>query len=247
MDIITRKEARELGLKIYFDGTECKRGHISDKFVSSGRCCECVEEDNEIIVEQKEHQVAMRKQQSEKAKEALVFIRQTMNDLDEAEKLQFRTNVTNGTDELDIFPRSRDAAKRLGEDFYDTGLPCKRNHLSKRYTETGQCVACRNQLKEEYKPYTKIYAHERRARFKDAEGFFSKSDIDILFLSQNGLCKYCRVDLKEHGYHIDHRIPLVKGGTNWPENLQLLCPRCNLKKKDKMPEQYEKEIGYKDE
>jgi 5-methylcytosine-specific restriction endonuclease McrA len=35
---------------------------------------------------------------------------------------------------------------------------------------------------------------------------------------------------EEQSYHIDHMIPLSRGGSNWPSNLQLLCPRCNLSK-----------------
>jgi 5-methylcytosine-specific restriction endonuclease McrA len=32
--------------------------------------------------------------------------------------------------------------------------------------------------------------------------------------------------------HIDHRVPLAKGGTNHVENLWTLCDRCNLGKSD---------------
>lgn len=31
-------------------------------------------------------------------------------------------------------------------------------------------------------------------------------------------------------YHIDHIVALARGGANEVANLQLLCPRCNLKK-----------------
>lgn len=39
--IITRKEAKDLNLKTYFTGIPCKRGHISQRAVGSGKCREC--------------------------------------------------------------------------------------------------------------------------------------------------------------------------------------------------------------
>lgn len=35
--------------------------------------------------------------------------------------------------------------------------------------------------------------------------------------------------------HIDHVIPLSKGGTNWPANLRPACSSCNLRKSDQWP------------
>jgi 5-methylcytosine-specific restriction endonuclease McrA len=32
------------------------------------------------------------------------------------------------------------------------------------------------------------------------------------------------------GFHIDHIIPVARGGTNHPDNLTLACPTCNLEK-----------------
>jgi 5-methylcytosine-specific restriction endonuclease McrA len=32
------------------------------------------------------------------------------------------------------------------------------------------------------------------------------------------------------GYHIDHIVPIAKGGTSERRNLQLLAPICNLRK-----------------
>lgn len=39
-------------------------------------------------------------------------------------------------------PKTRDLALCKGELFYDTGLPCRHGHLSKRYTTSGSCFEC---------------------------------------------------------------------------------------------------------
>jgi hypothetical protein len=39
---ITRKQAREKGLKRYFTGKPCKRGHVVERRVDTGDCAECV-------------------------------------------------------------------------------------------------------------------------------------------------------------------------------------------------------------
>jgi hypothetical protein len=39
--IITRNEARALGLSRYHTGEPCKRGHISERYVSTAQCVTC--------------------------------------------------------------------------------------------------------------------------------------------------------------------------------------------------------------
>lgn len=39
--VISRAEARSLGLTRYFTGKPCKHGHVSERLVSSTKCCEC--------------------------------------------------------------------------------------------------------------------------------------------------------------------------------------------------------------
>lgn len=75
----------------------------------------------------------------------------------------------------------------------------------------------------------------RRARKYNAGGRYTKADIQLLFASQKGLCWWCDSPLPERGYHIDHRIPLARGGSNEPGNLCLSCPTCNHSKNAKMP------------
>jgi len=41
MDIISRQEAKERGLKRFYTGVACKNGHDSERYVKSGGCIEC--------------------------------------------------------------------------------------------------------------------------------------------------------------------------------------------------------------
>lgn len=63
---------------------------------------------------------------------------------------------------------------------------------------------------------------------RGAEGSFSKEDIEALLIGQSGRCAFCLMPMRQ--YHIDHILPISRGGTSWPYNLQLTCPHCNHSK-----------------
>lgn len=61
----------------------------------------------------------------------------------------------------------------------------------------------------------------------------------------NGFCFYCKCKLQKdtnfyddggkivvtkRNWHVDHVIPVCKGGSNQIENLVPSCPQCNMKK-----------------
>lgn len=49
-----------------------------------------------------------------------------------------------------------------------------------------------------------------------------------------GRCEYCLMSqaLQGAAFHLEHIVPLSKGGQSTPENLALPCPSCNLGKAD---------------
>ena len=72
----------------------------------------------------------------------------------------------------------------------------------------------------------------RRTRML-GRGSYTAADVRALMVRQGCACAVCGVML-HGGYHVDHVIPIAKGGMNVVGNLQLLCPRCNLTKGAKL-------------
>lgn len=87
-------------------------------------------------------------------------------------------------------------------------------------------------------------AHKRRALKAAAAGFFTSNDILNIKILQKEKCACCARSLRDTGYHVDHIYPISLGGSNWPSNIQLLCPHCNTSKRDKIPELFYAERGF---
>lgn len=67
----------------------------------------------------------------------------------------------------------------------------------------------------------------RRARVRGAEGHCSTEQLQARVDYYGGMCSYCQSAPFEH---IDHAIPVARGGSNWPSNLRPSCGDCNLRK-----------------
>lgn len=77
----------------------------------------------------------------------------------------------------------------------------------------------------------------RRSRERAAEGEHTAQDIKEQYERQRGQCHWCGVKVGDT-YHIDHVVPLSRGGSNWPENIVIACPSCNLSKHDRLPHEW---------
>lgn len=75
--------------------------------------------------------------------------------------------------------------------------------------------------------------HNRRARKLYNGGMYSLADVRLLIRTQPN-CWWCGKKLNGK-HHLDHRIPLARGGANSIGNLCLSCPKCNQRKSAKMP------------
>lgn len=78
--------------------------------------------------------------------------------------------------------------------------------------------------------------HRRRARIANADGTATAEQIKARFQYHENRCYYCGDN--ESGLHVEHRIPLSRGGSNWASNLVPACPTCNFSKHTKTEKEF---------
>lgn len=79
--------------------------------------------------------------------------------------------------------------------------------------------------------------HRRRAQKSSSNGTHTADDLKRLMAQSKGRCYWCG-EMILGKPHIDHIIPLARGGGNGPENLCVSCPTCNLRKGAKLPHEW---------
>lgn len=102
-------------------------------------------------------------------------------------------------------------------------------HIRKKAERAGK-VAETKRIRDQWRDY--------RRRIKQGMatngGRIPRGFIDTQFEKQNGCCGLCLKPLDKN-FHIDHIIPVSKGGENLPENLHLTHDVCNMRKNDSLP------------
>lgn len=88
------------------------------------------------------------------------------------------------------------------------------------------------------------HEQNRRARIRAVGGELSTGLYKRLMAAQRGKCAACRSGIRSQRVHIDHIMPIARGGTNTDDNAQLLCRKCNLAKHAKHPVDFMQEIGF---
>lgn len=122
--------------------------------------------------------------------------------------------------------------------FYEQNPDYRREY----YEQNKEQIAQRNSAwGKANREKTRAAWHRYDARKKGAQGEYTPEDAANIYRFQNGHCKYCNADLEIVGKHLDHIMPLTRGGSNWPTNLQYLCPTCNVSKGSKFPWEFKPE------
>lgn len=91
---------------------------------------------------------------------------------------------------------------------------------------------------DEHRDEAAVKRHKRRALRAGAPGNFNAADIEYLWNLQNGHCVMCLHPLFKNKFHVDHHIPLSRGGSNDKGNLRLMHQKCNLSKGARDPAEH---------
>ncbi len=211
MEIITKKDAVAAGLKHYFTGNPCVRGHLSLRPVKGGACIEC------------QKLIRAKWVENNKAKSREIWREYRLRHIE-----RFREN---------------DRAKH--KETYHLTKEKKQSQARKRYAANPEKYAqAARAWVAENREKAREYQRNRRAKKAMAEGRHTAADIDRLLNFQREKCATCRRSIKLRKFHVDHIVAVANGGSNWPQNLQLLCKTCNLKKGAMHPVDWAQRNGF---
>lgn len=96
----------------------------------------------------------------------------------------------------------------------------------------GRLWAINNPLK------VRVKQHRRRVAVLAAPGVCTAVQLEARCTYYGWLCYLCQIPLTMKTLTIDHRIPLARGGSQWPANLAPCCRRCNGSKGGKTETEY---------
>jgi 5-methylcytosine-specific restriction endonuclease McrA len=182
--VTARSEAKAAGLRRYFTGQPCLRGHVVERITLDGQCVQCKRGRTTAEQRRQYHKTFLEKHPE---KNGFWSRRWEAANKERAKAVRKAWRIANPENVTEINRRNR---------------------------------------------------HKRRG----APGRHSVSDIREIIEAQRGKCAYCRKDVRKK-YHVDHIVPISKGGTSNRSNLQILCPWCNRSKKARDPIEFAQSLG----
>jgi len=86
-----------------------------------------------------------------------------------------------------------------------------------------------NERRKEKRAADPSIERNKSAKRRSANGKLPSNIIELLLEKQNGMCACCGLPLSG-SFHLDHIMPLARGGSNTEDNVHLLLPKCNQQK-----------------
>jgi 5-methylcytosine-specific restriction endonuclease McrA len=228
--IVTRKQARELGLKRYFTGRSCKNGHVSERYSSGQNCVDCAEVNKRRWRKANPDKELSSRRRYGKVRRSDPAYRSWQAAYNKAWRGNNPDKVDSHNKSYYAANRAKVIAKAVSADAANPIKKLERNR-SWRSKYPDKCAAL---------------ARNYRARKKGNGGKHTVQDVLDILNAQGHKCAYfdhCGTVLTCDNKQVDHIVPLAAGGSNGPENLQILCIACNQSKGSKDPIDHLRSIG----
>jgi HNH endonuclease len=218
---LARRKAIKAGKNFYF-AAPCKYGHIGKRLTSNTSCCQCnnkYRKDNLKAITKRNDEWKARNPEKVRKHRKGHYLRH-------GQEILFKRKIwyqANAETQISYSKKwQRENPERL--EAYRRAYEQKHKDRDKqRKYEAFARWRRRNPAN------SKASGHRRRALRLGAPGNHFPSDLNFLMKWQEGKCPYCSSSIEKQ-YATDHIVALANGGSNWPENLQLLCISCNSKK-----------------
>lgn len=207
--IISRSAAQESGLKWYFTGKPCLRGHIEKRLVSNKTCGECMKSSNQGWKDKNPEAV-----RAAHARYSAKVDKEVLKERGKKSRLKHRDSLAA-------------AAKAKREALGEQHRAENRRRMRKWREENPEAYkAARDKFRSLNPGVQRAYSHSRR--IKTGAGMTARQLSDWV-KAQDKRCFYCDCAC-ESSYHVDHIVPLAKGGEHRESNLVIACAPCNLAK-----------------
>lgn len=243
------KEAKALGAKFYFNGKPCKRGHLSKRY-AHGSCVACKEEDRSLNSEKtaaycrewrKDNPDKCASYHAKKLEQGQYRAYYHANKAKVVEKnRRWRAKNIEHVRAYAVSWRLKNLEHCRAR---DKNYPRQPPEKAAAYREKNRAI-----LRQRTRDWRKnnpekarISTINKKAMRKAAPGRFTHDDVQKRLTAQKHRCGWCRI--KVTAYHVDHINPISRGGTNLPNNIQILCADCNMRKHNTDPIDFARREG----
>lgn len=244
--IITIHEARSLGLKRYFTGERCKHGHISERQVSDRQCISCKKEKlriNRKLIKDSVGRNTASPMSSDlpalpKSRKAAIQAKSNYyftNKRCHKGHLAYRVTSSGSCSQCEHERMVSEKGRAYQRQHYVDNAEIKKKKSNDYYhsnLESGK--EARRIYYQKNKAVMSMQAKLRKRGLVDQYNLLSaaeKLQIKRIYEKRDMMNK----EAGEIFFHVDHIVPISKGGKHHPSNLQILTSQENLSKGAKLP------------